>query len=47
MQERWFTVNQIAEMFNLHPKTIRRYIKESSLSAQKMGGEWRIFETEI
>lgn len=47
MKEKVYTVNQIAEMFEMHPKTIRRYIKEGGLTARKIGGEWRIAETDV
>jgi len=36
------TVDQIAHMLDLHPRTIRRYIRENQLKASKVGGEWRI-----
>jgi excisionase family DNA binding protein len=37
-----FTVDQFAQMLDLHPRTIRRYIRENQLKAAKVGGEWRI-----
>ncbi|MNJ59480.1 Helix-turn-helix domain protein [compost metagenome] len=36
------TVDQLAQMLDLHPRTIRRYIREDQLKAMKVGGEWRI-----
>ncbi|PYI55477.1 hypothetical protein DLM86_07010 [Paenibacillus flagellatus] len=39
-----YTVDQIAETLDMHPRTIRRYIREGKLKASKVGGEWRIRE---
>jgi len=36
------TIEQVAQILNLHSKTIRRYISEGSINANKMGGQWRI-----
>lgn len=36
------TVEQLANMLDLHPRTIRRYIRDNQLKASKVGGEWRI-----
>ncbi len=36
------TVDQLAQMLDMHPRTIRRYIREEQLKASKVGGEWRI-----
>jgi len=36
------TVDQLAQMLEMHPRTIRRYIREDKLKAVKVGGEWRI-----
>jgi excisionase family DNA binding protein len=36
------TVDQLAQMVEMHPRTIRRYIRENQLKASKVGGEWRI-----
>ncbi|XEC95567.1 helix-turn-helix domain-containing protein [Paenibacillus tarimensis] len=36
------TVDQLAQMLDMHPRTIRRYIREDRLKASKVGGEWRI-----
>lgn len=42
MVEKYYTVEQIAEIINLHPKTIQRYIREGRLNAQKVGKAWRV-----
>lgn len=38
----YYTVEQIAEMLELHPKTVQRYIREGRLKANKVGKGWRI-----
>lgn len=36
------TVDVLAEILEMHPRTIRRYIRDNQLKATKVGGEWRI-----
>jgi len=36
------TVDLLAEILEMHPRTIRRYIRDNQLKATKVGGEWRI-----
>nr|MBO2483058.1 hypothetical protein [Bacillaceae bacterium] len=38
----FFTVEEVAELIQMHPRTIRRYIKEGKIKASKLGKEWRI-----
>jgi len=47
MDSKLYTVNEIAQMFSMHPKTIRRYIQSGSLPARKIGKEWRILEFDL
>lgn len=47
MESKFYTVNQIAKMFDMHPKTIRRYIQKRSLMAKKIGKEWRVLESDL
>jgi len=42
MVEKYYSVDQIAEMIDMHPKTIQRYIREGRLRAQKIGKAWRV-----
>lgn len=42
MSEKYYTVEQVAKLIELHPKTIQRYIREGRIKAQKVGKEWRI-----
>jgi excisionase family DNA binding protein len=42
MEDKYFTVDQISGMIDMHPKTIQRYIREGRLKAQKIGKRWRV-----
>ena len=42
MEPKYYTVAQVAEMLDIHEKTIQRYIREGKLSASKVGKFWRI-----
>lgn len=42
MKEKFYTVDQIAEMLDMHPKTIRKFIREGKLKANKVGKQWRV-----
>jgi excisionase family DNA binding protein len=42
MNREYFTVEQIAELLAIHPKTIQRYIREGRLRASKIGKSWRV-----
>jgi excisionase family DNA binding protein len=42
MQEAYYTVEQIAQMLQMHPKTVQRYIREGRLRAVKVGKGWRV-----
>jgi len=42
MTEKYFTVDQIADLLKIHPKTVQRYIREGRLKANKLGKSWRV-----
>jgi excisionase family DNA binding protein len=42
-----YKVEDLAELLEMHPRTIRRYIREGKLGASKVGGEWRISEEDV
>ena len=42
MSKMLYTVNEIAEILELHPKTVQRFIREGKLKAQKIGRAWKI-----
>ena len=42
MNKTLYTVNEIAEILGLHPKTVQRFIREGKLKANKIGRAWKI-----
>lgn len=42
MSERLFTVEEAAARLNLHPKTVRRHIRDGRLTATRIGKSYRI-----
>ncbi len=47
MKDNIFTVDQIASLLDLHTKTVRRYIREGKLKANKVGGQWRVMRDDL
>lgn len=45
--ERYYTVDKIAKMLSMHPKTIQRYIREDKLHATKVGKSWQVNEQDL
>jgi len=46
--ETYYSVRWVADYLNVDPKTVRRWIKDGSLTAGKPGGgAWRISETNL
>ncbi len=41
------TVDQVSNILKLHAKTVRRYIKEGKLEANKVGGQWRVTQENL
>ncbi|MEW5825880.1 MAG: helix-turn-helix domain-containing protein [Candidatus Bipolaricaulota bacterium] len=37
-----YTVQQLAEILALHPKTVQRFLREGRIKATKIGREWRV-----
>lgn len=42
MEEKFYTIDQIADVLGMHHKTIRKFITEGKLRANKVGKQWRI-----
>jgi excisionase family DNA binding protein len=48
--ERWLTVQQVADMLQLHPETIREWLRGGKLDGVRLGERrtgWRIRESEV
>lgn len=42
METNFLNVEQVSNILGVHPKTIRRYIKQGTLKANKICGQWKI-----
>ena len=42
MSDKYYSVDNIAQMLGIHPKTVRRYITEGHLRAAKVGKQYRV-----
>jgi len=47
MEDKFYTVDQVAEILRMHHKTIRKFIREGKLGANKVGKQWRISGHEL
>lgn len=47
MEEKLYTVEQVAERLGLHVKTVRHYVREGRLKAVRIGKSYRIAATDL
>ena len=47
MQERWLSVNEIAEHLGVNPDTIYKWITRKSMPAHKLGRLWKFLASEV
>jgi excisionase family DNA binding protein len=47
MSASFLTAEQAAERLHLHPKTVRRFIREGRLKATRIGKSYRILESDL
>ncbi len=47
MEERFYTVQEVAEKLSVHEETVRRWIKSGKLKAERFGRAWRIRESDL
>ena len=47
MDNRFYTIDQVAEILDIHHKTVRKFIKEGKLKANKVGKQWRISQDDL
>lgn len=43
----YYTLEEAAKLLKLHPQTLRRWIREGKLSAQRFGKQWRLRAEDI
>ncbi len=48
-KEQWLTVNQIAERLQVHPETVRRWLRDGRLQGRNFGGKsgYRVREEDL
>ena len=47
MSSELLSVGQVAQILGLHPRTVRRFIREARLKGKKVGKEWRILRADL
>lgn len=47
MERIFYTINQVAEILEVHHKTVRGFITEGKLKASKVGKQWRISKQDL
>ncbi len=47
MEQRAFSLKEVASILGVHPETIRRAVKAGKLKAAKMGKDYRIAKSEL
>ena len=47
MEQRLYSVEELAGILDLHPKTVRRFIREGKLRGSKIGRSWRVHEADL
>jgi excisionase family DNA binding protein len=47
MEQRAFSLKEVADILGVHPETIRRAVKAGKLKAAKIGKDYRIAKTEV
>lgn len=45
--EQLMTINQFALRFNIHPESVRRWLRAKRLQGLKAGSQWRIEPSEM
>ena len=47
MEQRAFSLKEVASILGVHPETIRRAVKAGKLKAAKIGKDYRIAKSEL
>ena len=47
MVKHLYTVEEVAELLNLHVKTVRRYVQDGRLKAKRIGKQYRIARADL
>ena len=47
LEQKWYTVAEVAKMTGLTDRTIRNYLKDGTMHGKKIGVQWRFTEADI
>lgn len=47
LEQKWYTVAEVAKMTGLTDRTIRNYLKDGTMHGKKIGVQWRFTEEDI
>ena len=47
MHKKFYSVEDISNYLDMHPKTVQRYIREGKIKASKIGKSWRVTEQDF
>ncbi len=47
MDNKFYSVDEISNLLDMHPKTVQRYIREGKIRATKVGKAWRVHENDF
>lgn len=47
MSEKYLTVTQAAEILNIHPRTVTKYLTTGQIRGAKIGRIWRLDEKDV
>jgi len=47
MENTYYSVEELSEILKLHPKTVRRFIREGRITGKKIGRSWMVHEEEL
>ena len=47
MRKKLYSVDDISEYLDMHPKTVQRYIREGKIKASKIGKSWKVTEEDF
>lgn len=42
MESRFYSVEELSEILDLHPKTVQRFIREGKIRGRKIGRSWKV-----
>ena len=47
LEDKLYTINELAKITNLTDRTIRNYLAKGNLTGIKVGGQWRFSKDDI